>query len=83
MNIVYFSDKCPNTEAFISRLDQMEVSYEAVNITDSMKNLKEFLKLRDSRNEFDEVKKNGNVGIPVLYSEDRLIYDLDTINEKK
>ncbi|MCR8968621.1 hypothetical protein [Facklamia sp. 7083-14-GEN3] len=82
MNKVYFSDKCPDTEGFISRLDKMQVSYEAVNITESMKNLKDFLKLRDSRSEFDEAKKNGYVGIPILYSNDQLIYDLDTINEK-
>ncbi|MGX7108134.1 hypothetical protein [Facklamia miroungae] len=82
MNKVYFSDKCPNTTDFVNQLDQLQISYEAVNITDSMNNLKEFLKLRDSRKEFDVAKKNGNVGIPVLYAEGRLIYDLEQIDEK-
>lgn len=77
MNKLYFSDKCPNTIDFVEELKKRDIPYEAVNITDSMKNLKEFLKLRDHRSEFDQAKENGYVGIPVLYSEDRFIYDLE------
>lgn len=82
MNIVYYSDKCPDTTDFLKSLDEMKIDYEKVNITDSMKNLKEFLKLRDQRSEFDAAKAAGNVGVPVLFSEDRIIYDLDQLNEK-
>ncbi len=42
------------------------IDYEYIDITDSMRNLKIYLKLRDTRPEFDEIKKLGRVGIPFI-----------------
>ncbi|MGX7091395.1 hypothetical protein [Hutsoniella sourekii] len=72
----YFSDKCPDTPEFQKALNSFGIDYQAVNITDSMANLKEFLSLRDQREEFDSAKELGRVGIPVLLtSSDLLLFD--------
>ncbi len=47
--------------------------YDFVNITESMVNLKEFLHLRDTRKEFEEVKSLGYVGIPAILTDDNKI----------
>lgn len=75
--ILYYSDKCPDTPAFVEELATQGIEYQAVNITDSMANLKQFLHLRDNRPEFDERKKWGFVGVPVLHMpNNQLIFDL-------
>lgn len=70
MNILYFSNLCPDTDPAIKVLDKEGVSYDMRDITLSLAYMKEFLKLRDSRNEFDDAKKEGYIGIPVLLMED-------------
>ena len=78
--ILYFSDKCPDTQPFVARLEQKGIAYQPVNITDSMLNLKRFLSLRDNRIEFEERKQKGFVGVPVLHtSDDLLIFDLELL----
>ena len=42
------------------------ISFEYIDITDSTRNLKIYLKLRDSRPEFDEIKNIGRIGIPFI-----------------
>ena len=70
---IYGSDLCPDCVACKAAFDADGISYEFVNITAGMKNLKEFLKLRDKEPVFDEAKSNGYVGIPALLSEDGTI----------
>ena len=76
---LYFSDKCPQTPAFVDQLKARRIDYQAVNITDSMANLKEFLRHRDHRPEFKAVIEQGLAGVPVLYDQDQFIFDLDEI----
>lgn len=47
--------------------------YEVIDLGLHVKNLKEFLKLRDSNPVFDEVKKSGSIGIPCFVLEDGTI----------
>lgn len=47
--------------------------YEVIDIGVHVKNLKEFLKLRDSNAVFDEARKNGTIGIPCFILEDGTI----------
>lgn len=78
---LYFSDKCKDTEAFVAELERQGVEYEAVNITESMANLKQFLALRDNRPEFDERKRWGFVGVPVLHlANNNFIFELIDLN---
>ncbi len=67
---IYGSKLCPDCVACKNTLDGNGVSYEFVDITDSMKNLKEFLKQRDTDPVFADARDNGYVGIPALIGED-------------
>lgn len=81
--VLYYSDVCPDTEDFVNQLEELELSYRAVNITESMPNLKEFLKLRDYRQEFDEAKEENRVGVPVLLMDSVLIFDINELESVK
>ena len=52
--------------------DQIKNSnkYEVIDIGLHVKNLKEFLKVRDSNSAFEQVKKTGSIGIPCFILED-------------
>lgn len=67
---VYGSKMCPDCMAFKFNLDFYHIEYEYVDINESMKNLKEFLIIRDKNPLFLDVKENGYVGIPACVSED-------------
>ncbi|WBW99089.1 hypothetical protein [Oceanirhabdus sp. W0125-5] len=47
-------------------LSQNDVEFVYLDITDSMLNLKKFLKHRDTRAEFEEIRKAGRVGLPCV-----------------
>ena len=40
---LFFSDKCPDTQPFVAGLEARGIRYDAVNITNSMRELKAFL----------------------------------------
>ena len=67
---IYGSELCPDCVACKAAFDANGISYDFVNITGSMRNLKEFLKHRDSDPVFDDAREHGYVGIPALMSED-------------
>lgn len=48
-----------------------------------MKNLKIYLKLRDTRPEFDEIKNSGRVGIPFIMigNGEKFIFDQPDLDE--
>ena len=78
--VLYFSDLCPDTPPFVAALAARNMDYEAVNMTASIKNLKRFLVLRDSRAEFDARKAQGAIGIPVLQLADgTLIFTIEAL----
>lgn len=78
-NILFFSDKCSDTTAFLEGLEESSIVYKAVNITDSMANLRQFLKLRDSHPNFKEVIEQNRVGIPCLYNGRDVVLDVEEI----
>lgn len=61
------------------------INFEYIDITDSMRNLKIYLKLRDTRPEFDEIKNNGRVGIPfiMINNGEKLIFEQPELDELK
>ena len=67
---IYGSMMCPDCVECRKDLDQAGVSYEYLDFADSLKNLKEFLKLRDTHPAFAEARKEGKIGIPCLVKED-------------
>lgn len=64
--VLYSSSLCPDCTAAIARLNAGGLQYANVDITSGMLPLKQFLKLRDTRPEFEEIKKRGQVGVPCL-----------------
>ncbi|MBQ6503333.1 MAG: hypothetical protein IJI57_05415 [Flexilinea sp.] len=67
---VYGSDLCPDCVACKTAFDANGVIYDFVNVTESMRNLKEFLNIRDTNPVFDDARQKGYVGIPALLRED-------------
>lgn len=78
--ILYASDKCPDCPPVIDRLDEKNITCRLVNITNSMAELKEFLKLRDNLDHFDTIKEAGLVGIPSLMVDGNMV-DVDDFFE--
>ena len=80
---VYGSTLCPDCVEAKEYFEKVNYKYEFVNITESMKNLKEFLSLRDNRKEFEEIKKLGYVGIPAILTDDNKIILGDEVLQVK
>ncbi|AOF53568.1 hypothetical protein BKG91_05170 [Rodentibacter caecimuris] len=75
--ILYYAEQCPDTALFVAKLQTLGISYEAVEILQSLPNFKRFLKLRDSHSVFDNAKANGYVGIPALVIDgEKVVLDL-------
>ena len=70
---IYGTDLCPDCVAAKKVLDEKKISYEYVDITKNIADLKAFLRLRDTSDAFNAVKKAGNIGVPAFVSEDGAI----------
>ena len=66
---IYGSMLCPDCVQCRKDLDAAGVEYEYLDFADSLRNLKEFLKLRELP-VFDGVKEAGGIGIPCIVAED-------------
>jgi len=80
---VYGSMLCPDCVEAKEYFEKVNYKYEFVNITESMKNLKEFLALRENRKEFDDAKKFGYVAIPAILTDDNKIILGDEVLQVK
>ena len=67
---VYGSKMCPDCVKLKINLDAYGIKYEDVDINESLGNLKELLKLRDSNPIYDGPKSEGDIGIPTIVRED-------------
>lgn len=67
---IYGSMLCPDCVKCREDLDKAGVAYEYLDFSESLLNLKEFLKLRDASALFEEVRKAGKIGIPCILRED-------------
>ena len=63
---LYGSQHWPGCPGVKEVLLQRNIEFDYIEITDSMKNLKEFLKLRDKDDAFKITKRVHAVGIPML-----------------
>ena len=66
---IYGMGTCPDC-TYLDEQIKGNDRYEIIDIGQHVKNLKEFLKLRDSHPVFDKAKKMGSVGIPCMVLED-------------
>lgn len=67
---IYGSMHCPDCVKCRKDLDYAGVTYEYRDFADSLRNLKEFLSIRDSSPLFAEVREKGSIGIPCILRED-------------
>ena len=77
---IYGSMLCKDCVLCREDLDKSGVQYEYLDFADSLRNLKEFLAIRDSNPLFQEVRQNGSIGIPCIVLEDGSVtLDWETI----
>lgn len=75
--IVYGSIHWPECEPVKEFLSENRIKFKYRDITENMVNLKLFLKLRDNRPEFKEIKEKNQVGLPciVIGREEEIFFD--------
>ena len=67
---IYGSALCPDCVKCKDALEKAGVPFVYLSITESLLALKQFLKLRETREEFAPVRQRGQIGIPCILSED-------------
>lgn len=76
---IYGSMLCPDCVQCRKDLDEKGIDYEYLDFSDNLRNLKEFLALRDSNPVFNQVKEEGRIGIPcILLPDGRVTFDWET-----
>lgn len=68
--IIYGSRLCPDTIEALDALSGAGRDYTYLDINEDLDSLKAFLKFRDTKSEYDDVRKNGGIGIPLLVLDD-------------
>lgn len=68
--LIYGSMLCPDCVECRKDLDAAGTAYTYCDISENLACLKAFLKLRDTEPVFEEVKRQGKIGIPCLINED-------------
>lgn len=65
---IYGMDTCPDCSYLFDQIKGGEFEY--INIGEHVKNLKEFLAIRDNNPLFDDCREKGSAGIPCFVFED-------------
>ena len=65
---------CQQTVEAAKVLNQTGVYYEYLDICEDLDFLKRFMQLRDTRAEFDEIRQNGDIGIPCIIVDEEQIF---------
>lgn len=69
--ITVFGHKdCTDTSAMKVLLAENGLAFEFVDVTEGISQMKEFLRYRDTRPEFDRVKRAGGIGFPSVVVND-------------
>ena len=66
---IYGSLLCPDCVRCKEELTAAGVEFEYLDFSESILNLKEFLRLRDAHPIFEEVRQGGSIGIPCILDE--------------
>ena len=80
--VVFGSSMCPDCIVLTKALDEREVKYLYLDITENLANLKKFLKFREDP-AFDFAKENGSIGIPAMVVNDgeKIIFSIEEFDE--
>ena len=77
---IYGSMLCGDCVKCCEDLKRCGIAFQFLDFADELRNLKEFLRLRDSEKLFDAVKSDEKIGIPLLVMEDgRLLLSWDDL----
>lgn len=80
MTKVYVMATCPDCYQVKEKLKDQPL-YEIIDIGEHVRNLKAFLRLRDTHPAFATIKAQGNIGIPCFVDEDgKVSFDRDDLN---
>ena len=71
--LIYGSMLCPDCVQCCKDLDEAGNAYTFCDFADDLAHLKAFLKIRETEPVFDEIKREGKIGIPCLVREDGTI----------
>jgi glutaredoxin-related protein len=75
---VYGSSMCPDCRNCKNNFDKLGIEYEYIDINESLRNLKDFLILRDKEECFVRLKNINDIGIPALVDDDKVFTDWET-----
>lgn len=67
---IYGMMLCPDCVECCADLDKAGISYAFLDFSSEVRNLKEFLKIRDGSALFDPAREAGSIGIPCIVKED-------------
>jgi len=68
--LIFGSMLCPDCVECVKDLDAAGTDYQFCDFSDDLAHLKAFLKIRDSEPVFEELKREGKIGIPCLVYDD-------------
>ena len=71
---IYGSALCPDCVKCKEALEQAGVPFVYLSITESLLALKQFLKLRETREEFAPVRERGQIGIPCILDKEGKVF---------
>lgn len=70
MLTIYGSMLCKDCVQCRKELDQAGIAYDFWDITQDLRHLKAFLKLRESNSLFNQACQDGQIGIPCIVRQD-------------
>lgn len=71
--IVYGMMICPDCEEAIQVLDKKQIPYTFEDFSKETSSLKAFLKIRDGNPLFDDIRREGNIGIPCFVFDNGIV----------
>ena len=78
--IIYGTKTCKDCVDALEVLEQKNVRYLFLEFSDSIGNLKRFLKISDTNPMFNPVKEKGGIGVPLFVFEDgTMTFELDDV----
>lgn len=80
---MFGTNACKDCVEAVEKLNERGADYMYLEFSENIANLKKFLKLRDTDVLFDEVKKEGKVGVPCFkLSDGTMTLSLEEVLEK-
>ena len=71
---LYGTPACPYCKDCKENFDRVGIEYEYIDIMGELRNLGEFLALRDKNPVFDHSKEIEDIGVPALMKEDGTVF---------